>query len=77
MAPGKPQQNAFVESFNARLRDELLNETLFPSLGHVREALAAWAPGNLCQAQRYRDATLRRRGYGKDPRGGGCLPAGN
>jgi putative transposase len=33
IAPGKPQQNAFVESFNGRLRDELLNETLFSSLG--------------------------------------------
>jgi len=42
IAPGKPQQNAFVESFNGRLRDELLNETLFTSLGHVREALAGW-----------------------------------
>jgi putative transposase len=28
IAPGKPQQNAFIESFNGRLRDELLNETL-------------------------------------------------
>src|SRR3954471_17430433 len=42
IAPGKPQQNAFIESFNGRLRDELLNETLFTSLGHVREALAIW-----------------------------------
>ncbi len=42
IAPGKPQQNAFVESFNGRLRDELLNETLFTSLAHVREALASW-----------------------------------
>ena len=42
IAPGKPQQNAFVESFNGRLRDELLNETLFTSLSHVREALADW-----------------------------------
>ena len=39
---GKPQQNAFIESFNGRLRDELLNETLFASLAHVREALAIW-----------------------------------
>jgi putative transposase len=30
IAPGKPQQNAFIESFNGRLRDELLNETLSP-----------------------------------------------
>ena len=36
------QQNAFVESFNGRLRDELLNETLFISLAHARAALAAW-----------------------------------
>ena len=42
IAPGKPQQNAFIESFNGRLRDELLNETLFASLTHVREALAIW-----------------------------------
>jgi putative transposase len=42
IAPGKPQQNAFIESFNGRLRDELLNETLFASLRHVREALAIW-----------------------------------
>jgi putative transposase len=42
IAPGKPQQNAFIESFNARLRDELLNETLFTSLNHAREALAFW-----------------------------------
>ena len=42
IAPGKPQQNAFIESFNGRLRDELLNETLFTSLNHVREVLARW-----------------------------------
>src|ERR1044072_605435 len=40
---GKPQQNAFIESFNGRLRDELLNETLFTSLNHARAALAIWA----------------------------------
>jgi putative transposase len=42
IAPGKPQQNAFIESFIGRLRDELLNETLFTSLAHVREALMIW-----------------------------------
>ncbi len=42
IAPGKPTQNAFIESFNGRLRDELLNETLFSSLDHAREALADW-----------------------------------
>jgi putative transposase len=42
IAPGKPQQNAFIESFNGRLRDELLNETLFSSLAHARAALTSW-----------------------------------
>jgi len=42
IAPGKPTQNAFVESFNGRLRDELLNETLFGSLAHARAALSVW-----------------------------------
>ena len=32
IAPGKPQQNGFVESFNDRFRDECLNEHLFSSL---------------------------------------------
>jgi len=42
IAPGKPTQNAFIESFNARLRDELLNETLFTSLAQARTVLNAW-----------------------------------
>jgi putative transposase len=42
IAPGKPVQNAVVESFNGRLRDELLNQTLFRSLSHARNELAAW-----------------------------------
>jgi putative transposase len=42
IAPGKPVQDAFVESFNGRLRDELLNETLFRSLSHARIVLEAW-----------------------------------
>jgi putative transposase len=41
IAPGKPMQNAFIESFNGRLRDELLNETLFSTLSQARIALAA------------------------------------
>jgi hypothetical protein len=42
IAPGKPMQNAFVESFNGRLRDEFLNETLFMSLMQARLALEDW-----------------------------------
>lgn len=42
IAPGKPIQNAFIESFNGRLRDEFLNETLFSSLAYARSALLNW-----------------------------------
>jgi len=40
--PGKPMQNGFVESFNGRMRDELLNETMFTSLPQARAVIAAW-----------------------------------
>jgi putative transposase len=40
--PGKPVQNAIAESFNARLRDELLNETLFRSLSDARRLIDTW-----------------------------------
>jgi putative transposase len=42
IAPGKPMQNAFVESFLGRFRDELLNETLFSSLATARQAINEW-----------------------------------
>jgi putative transposase len=42
IATGKPQQNGFSESFNGRLRDELLNETLFRSLPDARAKLQDW-----------------------------------
>ncbi len=42
IAPGKPQQNGYNESFNGRLRDELLNETLFRSLPQARLVLEDW-----------------------------------
>ena len=40
--PGKPVQNAFVESFNSRLRDECLNEHVFLTLTEARETIEAW-----------------------------------
>jgi putative transposase len=39
---GKPMQNGYIESFNGRMRDELLNESLFFGLDHARSALAEW-----------------------------------
>jgi putative transposase len=42
IAPGKPTQNGFIESFNARLRDECLNEQLFNSLAEARQIIEAW-----------------------------------
>lgn len=40
--PGKPMQNAFIESFNGKLRDECLNEQWFETLAQARAAIAAW-----------------------------------
>ena len=42
IAPGKPQQNGFVESFNGRLRDECLNEEVFASLAEARAVIERW-----------------------------------
>ena len=42
IAPRKPMQNGFIESFNGSCRDELLNETLFSSLAEARDKITAW-----------------------------------
>jgi len=42
IAPGKPMQNGYSESFNGRMRDELLNETIFTSMAQARAVIAAW-----------------------------------
>lgn len=42
IAPGKPMQNSFIESFNSRFRDECLNETLFPNLPLARATIRSW-----------------------------------
>ena len=36
-------QNGFLESFNSRMRDELLNETMFRNLAHARFVIRGWA----------------------------------
>ena len=40
--PGKPVENAFIESFNGRLRDECLNVHSFVDLAHAQALLDAW-----------------------------------
>jgi putative transposase len=40
--PGKPVENAYIESFNGRFRDECLNENWFMSLDHARRIIEAW-----------------------------------
>ena len=40
--PGKPNQNAYIESFNGRLRDECLNENWFVSLEQAQRTIDAW-----------------------------------
>jgi len=40
--PGKPNQNAYIESFNGRLRDECLNEHWFTNLAQARTVIEAW-----------------------------------
>ena len=42
IAPGKPMQNGYIESFNGRMRDELLNESLFSDLDQARKLIGAW-----------------------------------
>ena len=40
--PGKPTQNAYIESFNGRFRDECLNENEFHSLAYARDVIGSW-----------------------------------
>jgi putative transposase len=40
--PGKPNENAYIASFNGKFRDESLNEYWFVSLAHARSVIEAW-----------------------------------
>ena len=40
--PGKPVENAYIESFNGRFRDECLNENWFLTLVHARDIIESW-----------------------------------
>ena len=68
--PGKPNQNAYIESFNGRFRDECLNEHGFLNLEHARAIIETWrreyneerpkkALGGLAPAQYARQLTAK------------------
>jgi putative transposase len=42
IAPGRPMQNGYIESYNGRMRDELLNESLFVDLDQARHLIGDW-----------------------------------
>jgi putative transposase len=42
IAPGKPMQNGYIESFNGHMRDKLINESLFLDLDQARQIITAW-----------------------------------
>jgi putative transposase len=42
IAAGKPTQNAYIESFNGKFRDECLNDHYFNNLAHARALIAEW-----------------------------------
>jgi putative transposase len=59
--PGKPTQNAFVESFNGTFRDECLNESWFVSLYDAQRTIEAWRVDYECERphSRLKDLTPR------------------
>jgi integrase-like protein len=65
--PGKPVQNAYIESFNGRLRDECLNANWFTSLSDARRKIETWrqqlvglaTAGRVC-AEAVGDAGMRK-----------------
>ncbi len=72
IAPGKPMQNGFVESFNGSFRDECLNETLFTTLAQARSQITGWkedyntnrphsSPGNITPDEFARKIALEKR----------------
>ena len=61
IAPGKPMQNGYVESFNGRMRDELLNESLFFGLDHARRPSPNGRTTTTPRARIPRSATRPRR----------------
>ena len=40
--PGKPVENAYIESFNGKFRDECLNEHWFVTMAHARRVIESW-----------------------------------
>jgi putative transposase len=60
IAPGRPMQNGYIESFNGRMRDELLNESLVIDLDQARQVIGAWPPTTTPRDRTPRSRTKRR-----------------
>ena len=65
--PGKPVQNAFVESLNGKLRDECLNLHWFRSLRHAREGITAWRHHYNTERPTRRSDTSHRKSFSASP----------
>ena len=61
IAPGKPMQNGYIESFNGRMRDELLNESLFLDLDQDAKSSLLGSPTTTPRGRIPRSATKHRR----------------
>jgi putative transposase len=59
IAPGRPKQNGYIESFNGRMRDELFNESRFIDLGQAGWRSAAWVADYKLRGRIPRRATRR------------------
>ena len=63
IAPGKPTQNGFIESFNGRLRDECLNEHLFANLPEARRSSKNGGPTTTAHHNTHLSMPLKRTGF--------------
>jgi hypothetical protein len=63
IAPGKPTQDSFIESFNGRLRDECLNEHLFANLAEARRIIEAGASTTSAHHNTHLSMLLKGKGF--------------
>ena len=72
--PGKPVENAYIESFNGRFRDECLNEHWFLTMAHARDVIERWRIDYNTQRPHSSLGNLTRAEYAKTCRTPELLP---